>query len=51
MLIVFFCFFAENSVIVLTHGFVKKSQKTPKSEIEKAETYRKDFLKRRTKYE
>ena len=41
------CFFTENSVVVLTHGFVKKTQKTPKAEIEKAETYRKDFLKRR----
>ena len=46
-----FCFFADNSVVVLTHGFIKKSQKTPKSEIERAESYRKDFLKRRSKYE
>lgn len=46
-----FCFFADNSVVVLTHGFVKKSQKTPKSEIEKAEIYRRDFLKRRIKHE
>lgn len=44
-----FCFFADNSVVVLTHGFIKKSQKTPKSEIEKAESYRRDFLKRRSK--
>ena len=44
-----FCFFVDNSVVVLTHGFVKKSQKTPKTEIEKAEAYRRDFLKRRTK--
>ena len=41
-----FCFFIDNSVI-LTHGFVKKSQKTPAGEIEKAEAYRRDFLKRR----
>jgi phage-related protein len=46
-----FCFFADNSVVVLTHGFIKKSQKTPKSEIEKAEAYRRDFLKRRPKHE
>ena len=46
-----FCFFVDNSVVMLTHGFVKKSQKTPKSEIEKAEAYRRDFLKRRTKHE
>ena len=41
-----FCFFIDNSVI-LTHGFVKKSQKTPAGEIERAEAYQRDFLKRR----
>jgi phage-related protein len=41
-----FCFFLNNSV-VLTHGFVKKSQKTPAREIEKAEAYRRDFFRRR----
>lgn len=41
-----FCFFMDNSV-VLTHGFVKKSQRTPMNEIERAEAYRKDFLRRR----
>ncbi|MFH0775652.1 MAG: type II toxin-antitoxin system RelE/ParE family toxin [bacterium] len=46
-----FCFFVDNSVVVLTHGFVKKSQKIPKSEIKRAEDYRKDFLRRRTKHE
>jgi phage-related protein len=40
------CFFLGNSV-VLTHGFVKKSQKTPAREIERAEAYRRDFFKRR----
>lgn len=44
-----FCFFMANSVVVLTHGLTKKSQKTPKNEIEKAEAYRRDFLKRRGK--
>ncbi len=42
------CFFLDRSVIVLTHGFVKKIQKTPVHEIERAEAYRRDFLKRRT---
>ncbi|QWR76231.1 type II toxin-antitoxin system RelE/ParE family toxin [Candidatus Magnetomonas plexicatena] len=46
-----FCFFADNSLIVLTNGFIKKTQKIPKAEIEKAEAYRRDFLKRRKKYE
>ena len=41
-----FCFFMNNSV-VLTHGFAKKSQKTPAGEIERAEAYRRDFFKRR----
>lgn len=34
-----------NSLIVCTHGFVKKTQKTPKSEIEKALKIRKMYLK------
>ncbi len=42
-----FCFFADNSTVVLTHGFAKKSQKTPRAEIEKAESYRREFLNRR----
>lgn len=31
-----FCFFDEGKLVVLANGFHKKSQKTPKSEIEKA---------------
>jgi phage-related protein len=42
-----FCFFDSHSVVVLTHGLVKKSQKTPQREIDKAESYRKEFLSRR----
>ena len=26
----------ENTLVICTHGFIKKSNKTPKSEIEKA---------------
>jgi phage-related protein len=44
-----FCFFDSHSVVVLTHGLVKKSQKTPHREIDKAESYRKEFLSRRKK--
>jgi phage-related protein len=40
------CFMFKNSNIVLTHGFIKKTQKTPKNEIEKAEKYKNDFIKR-----
>ena len=31
-----FCFFDKGQLIVLTNGFQKKTQKTPKQEIEKA---------------
>jgi phage-related protein len=31
-----FCFFDEGKLVVLTNGFQKKTQKTPKTEIEKA---------------
>lgn len=42
-----FCFFAGDSVVVLTHGLTKKSQKTPKQDIERAEACRKEYLRRR----
>jgi phage-related protein len=42
----FLAFFSKNSVVVLTHGFSKKSQKTPRKEIERAEAYKKDFMRR-----
>ena len=42
-----FCFFEKGSIIILTHGFIKKTQKTPPEEIRKAEEYRSDYLKRR----
>ena len=31
-----FCFFDEGSLVVLANGFQKKSQKTPKQEMERA---------------
>jgi phage-related protein len=42
-----FCFFDSYSVVVLTHGFEKKSMKTPRREIERAESYRRDYLNRK----
>ncbi len=42
-----FSFFLEGDTVVLTHGYSKKSQKTDKKQIKKAETYRKDFLSRK----
>lgn len=44
-----FCFFDGDSVIVLTHGFIKKSMKTPEREIEKAESLKKDHLDQKEK--
>lgn len=37
-------FFYYEGRIILTNGFVKKTQKTPKSEIALAKKYKKDFL-------
>jgi len=31
-----FCFFDKGQLVILTNGFQKKTQKTPKKEIEKA---------------
>ena len=39
-------FFYYEGRIILTNGFVKKTQKTPPSEIALAKKYRKDFLER-----
>lgn len=40
------CFFAGKKLVVLTHGFDKKQQKTPRAEIQRAEQYREDYLRR-----
>lgn len=39
-------FFVIGEKIILTNGFVKKSQKTPKGEIDIAKKYRNDYLNR-----
>ncbi len=39
-------FFMVNKKIILTNGFVKKTQKTPDSEIALAKKYRRDYLER-----
>ena len=44
-------FFYYNKRIILTNGFVKKTQKTPKSELELAKKYRSIFLERMGKDE
>lgn len=39
-------FFYYEGRIILTNGFVKKTQKTPKEEIQLAKDRRKDFIER-----
>lgn len=39
-------FFVIGKQIILTNGFIKKTQKTPKSEIELAKKYRNEYLNR-----
>lgn len=38
-----FCFFDIDNIVVVGHGFQKKTQKTPKSEIERAEQIKKEY--------
>ena len=38
-----FCFFDSANLVVIGHGFQKKTQKTPKQQIEKAERIRKEY--------
>jgi len=44
-------YFYYNGVIILTNGFIKKTNKTPKEEIKRAKKYRKDYLERCVNYE
>ncbi len=39
-------FYHKGGKIIITHGFVKKSQKTPKKEIEKAKELRDEYNRR-----
>ena len=38
-----------NTLVVATHGIVKKTQKTPSKEIEKAETMMKKYFENKSK--
>ena len=38
------CFFDEDQIIVLENGFQKKTQKTPKNQIRKAEKIKKEYF-------
>jgi phage-related protein len=39
-----FCFFDKERLIIIMNGFQKKSKRTPKGEIEKAEKIRKQYF-------
>ncbi|MGY5847038.1 type II toxin-antitoxin system RelE/ParE family toxin [Salegentibacter sp. HM20] len=38
-----FCFFDQENIIIIGHGFQKKTQKTPRQEIERAEKIKQDY--------
>jgi phage-related protein len=40
-----FCFFDKGKIIILSHGFIKKSPKTPRNQIEKAKRLLKDYYR------
>src|SRR5665811_1649888 len=42
-----FCFFDKGKLVILLNGFQKKTQKTPKNEIEKAITLMKEYYENR----
>ena len=42
----FIYFFVIGEGVILTHGFVKKTQRTPRSEIDRAKSLREDWGKR-----
>ena len=45
----FLGFFDNSQLIILTHGFQKKTQKTPKQDIQLAEARKKDYKQRKSK--
>ena len=40
-------FFFDGAKVILTNGFVKKTQKTPPSELDRAKRYRKEYFSRK----
>lgn len=42
-----FFFFDNNSVVILTHGFIKKTNKTPPEQIKRAENLKQDYFLRK----
>ena len=46
-----FCCFDEGNLVILFNGFQKKTQKTPKSEIEKATKLKKEYFEEKKAFE
>ncbi|MCO5278635.1 MAG: type II toxin-antitoxin system RelE/ParE family toxin [Saprospiraceae bacterium] len=44
-----FCFFDEGKLVILLNGFVKKSQKTPQKEIDKAARLMQEYYNEKNK--
>jgi phage-related protein len=42
-----FCFFSDNGAVILLHGIQKKTRKTPRNEIERANRLRKNYYETR----
>jgi phage-related protein len=45
-----FCFFDENKLVILANGFQKKTQKTPKKEIDKALKIKEEYFNEKKQY-
>jgi len=45
-----FCFFDKGKLVILLNGFQKKTQKTPKKEIDKAIKLKKQYYEEKSKY-
>lgn len=45
-----FCFFDENNLVIVGHGFQKKTQRTPAKEIEKAEKAKNEYYEQKKSY-
>ena len=44
-----FCFFDKKKLVILMNGFQKKSQKTPRKEIDKAKAIMKEYFEAKSK--
>jgi phage-related protein len=44
-----FCFFDKGKLVILLNGFTKKTQKTPKKEIDKAVRLMKEYYEEKNK--